>query len=40
MTFVVNQDGIVHEKDLGPGTDTAARAMSVYNPDNSWRQVQ
>jgi Protein of unknown function (DUF2950) len=39
MTFVVNQDGIVHEKDLGPGTDAAARKMTVYSPDASWRQV-
>ena len=40
MTFVVNQDGIVHEKDLGPETDAATRKMTVYNPDKSWRQVQ
>jgi hypothetical protein len=40
MTFVVNQDGTVHEKDLGPGTDAAARKMTVYNPDSSWRQVR
>jgi len=39
-TFVVNHDGIVHEKDLGPGTDAEARKMSVYNPDKSWRPVQ
>jgi hypothetical protein len=40
MTFVANQDGIVHEKDLGLGTDAAARKMTAYNPDASWRQVQ
>ncbi|MGH9218997.1 MAG: DUF2950 domain-containing protein [Vicinamibacterales bacterium] len=40
MTFVVNQDGIVHEQDLGPDTDAAARKMTAYNPDKSWRQVQ
>jgi Protein of unknown function (DUF2950) len=40
MTFVVNQDGIVHEKDLGPDTDVAARKMTAYNPDKSWRPVQ
>jgi hypothetical protein len=39
MTFMVNQDGTVREKDLGPGTDAAARKMTVYNPDSSWRQV-
>jgi hypothetical protein len=39
-TFVVNRDGIVYEKDLGPGTDAAARKMTAYNPDKSWRQVK
>ena len=39
MTFVVNQDGSVHEKDLGDGTDAAARKMTAYNPDKSWRPV-
>ena len=37
MTFIVNQDGIVREKDLGPGTDAAARKMTAYNPDESWQ---
>ena len=40
MTFIVNQDGIVRERDLGPQTDAIARKMTVYNPDASWRQVQ
>jgi hypothetical protein len=39
MTFLINQDGIVREKDLGPETDTAARAMNLYNPDASWTTV-
>ena len=39
MTFLVNQDGIVRQKDLGPGTDAAARKMTAYNPDASWQQV-
>ena len=38
MTFVTNQNGAVFEKDLGPGTDAAARAMTAFNPDASWRQ--
>jgi hypothetical protein len=37
MTFIVNQDGIVREKDLGPETDATARAMAIYEPDPSWR---
>jgi len=39
MTFVVNQDGIVRQKDLGPRTDTAASAMTHYDPDASWGAV-
>ena len=40
MTFIVNQDGIVYEKDLGSQTDAAARKITSYNPDKSWQQVQ
>ena len=40
MTFVVNQDGMVHEKDLGAKTDAAVAAMTAYNPDASWRAVR
>ena len=36
VTFVVNQDGVVFERDLGPETDAAARAISTYNPDSTW----
>jgi hypothetical protein len=39
MTFVANHEGVIHEKDLGPGTDVAAQNMTVYNPDPSWREV-
>ena len=39
MTFVVNQDGIVRERDLGPQSDAIARKMTVYNPDAAWRPV-
>lgn len=37
MTFIVNQNGIVFEKNLGPRTDVLAREMSRYDPDPSWR---
>ena len=40
MTFVVNQDGSVRQKDLGPDTDAAARKMTAYNPDASWQEVK
>ena len=36
MTFVVNQDGIVFEKNLGPETDRLAREITAYDPDLSW----
>ena len=36
MTFIVNQDGVVREKDLGARTDASARMMTTYNPDSSW----
>jgi hypothetical protein len=40
MTFIVNQDGTVRERDLGAQTDAVARKMTLYNPDKSWRPVQ
>lgn len=39
MTFVVNQDGIVFEKNLGRNTAEIARHMIEYDPDKSWRIV-
>ena len=40
MTFVVNQNGMVYEKDLGPKTEASAKAMTLYNPDRTWRRAQ
>ena len=40
MTFIVNQDGTVYEKDLGPDTTKLAESMSAYNPDSSWAKVE
>jgi Protein of unknown function (DUF2950) len=37
MTFIVNQDGVVYQKDLGQDTDKLASAMSEYNPDRVGR---
>lgn len=39
MTFVVNQNGIVYQKDLGPDTQSIASAMTEYNPDDTWDPV-
>lgn len=40
MTFVVNQNGIVYEKNLGPKTAQLAKAMTLYNPDRTWRKAR
>lgn len=37
MTFVINQEGRVYEKNLGARTAEIAGAMTDYNPDSSWR---
>jgi hypothetical protein len=36
MTFAVNQDGIVFQKNLGPDTERLAREITEYDPDPSW----
>lgn len=36
MTFIVSQDGIVFQKNLGPETSTAATRIAGYDPDSSW----
>ncbi len=40
MTFVVNQDGVVYQKDLGKETKKIAEAMNSYDPDETWQQVK
>jgi hypothetical protein len=40
MTFMVNQDGVVYQKDLGPKSAAIARAMKQFDPDSSWKKVQ
>jgi hypothetical protein len=39
MTFVVNQDGAIFQKDLGPKTASIAQAMKRFDPDDSWERV-
>ena len=39
-TFMVNQDGVVYEKDLGPETATAVAAIDSFDPDASWMKVE
>jgi hypothetical protein len=40
MTFLVNQNGIVYEKDLGKNTDKIAASMTQYDPHKTWVKVQ
>jgi hypothetical protein len=37
MTFILGQQGRAYQKDLGPNTEAAAKAMMEYNPDPSWK---
>jgi DUF2950 family protein len=39
MTFVINLDGVVHQKDLGPGTASLAKTITEYDPDATWKKV-
>jgi hypothetical protein len=36
MTFQINRQGIVFQKDLGPSTEAAAAAITRYDPDETW----
>ena len=36
-TFVVNNDGIVYQKDLGPDSLEIVKKMELYNPDKTWQ---
>ncbi|MGE5296152.1 MAG: DUF2950 domain-containing protein [Solirubrobacterales bacterium] len=40
MTFLVNRNAMVYEKDLGPNTAQIAEAMTQYNPDETWKRSQ
>jgi hypothetical protein len=40
MTFIVNQSGVIYEKDLGPNTTELVEAMTTYDPDSSWHKAE
>ena len=40
MTFIVDQDGVVYQKDLGEKTDVLAKAMKEYDPDSTWQKAE
>jgi hypothetical protein len=39
MTFIINQGGVVYQKDLGEKTTEIAGSMTEYNPDRTWKKV-
>lgn len=39
MTFIVNHDGVVFQKDLGPETAAAAKAIKTFDPGDGWTRV-
>jgi hypothetical protein len=40
MTFIVSEDGVVYEKDLGKKTEVVGKAMKEYNPNSGWRKAE
>ena len=40
MTFVVNHEGVVYEKDLARDTAKIAKAMTTYDPDKTWKAAE
>jgi hypothetical protein len=40
MTFIVNQDGAVYQKDLGEETSKVAPGLNAYDPDGTWTEVR
>jgi Protein of unknown function (DUF2950) len=39
MTFIVNHDGVVYQKDLGPRTGEIAKKMTLFDPDPTWKAL-
>jgi len=40
MTFIVTEDGVVYQKDLGRQTDVLAKAMTEYDCNPSWQKAE
>lgn len=40
MTVMVNQEGIIYEKNLGKNTERIANAMKKFDPDKTWKKVE
>ena len=40
MTFILNRDGVVYQKDLGPNTACIAAATDSYDPHDGWTRAE
>ena len=40
MTFIVNHDGVVYQKDLGKNTAKTAKEIKTFDPDKTWKKVE
>ncbi len=40
MTFLVNQNGAIYQKDLGLNTEKIAKAIKEFNPDKTWKKLE
>jgi hypothetical protein len=40
MSFLISQDGVVYQKDLGENTSEVAEAITAFNPDDGWTPVE
>jgi Protein of unknown function (DUF2950) len=40
MTFIVNEEGVVYQKDLGKKTEALAQAMKEFNTNSGWQKAE
>ncbi len=40
MTFIVNQEGLIYQRNLGKNTESIAKAMKKFDPDRTWKKVE
>jgi hypothetical protein len=40
MTFIVDESGVIYEKDLGPDTTKLAQTMIAFDPDSTWHKAE
>jgi len=40
ITFIINQEGMIYEKDLGEDTAATAAAMTTFDPDDTWHKYE